>query len=74
MKLILILACGGSLLFTTGCLSSREEWLGHERNARCVAAMTQSPSVQVYAPVGVVTPPASIVHPPAQPMHQTGFK
>jgi len=74
MKLILLLACGGCLLFTTGCLSSREEWLGHERNARCVAAMTLSPSVQVYAPVRAEPLPAS-PHSPAPPInHPVGFK
>jgi hypothetical protein len=60
MKWILLSACGCSLLFTTGCLASRAEWRGHGNNARFGGFMTETPVVEVFAPVGEARAPVII--------------
>jgi hypothetical protein len=52
MKWILLSACFCSLLFTTGCLSSSEEWRGHANNARFGGFTMAAPADQMIAPVG----------------------
>jgi hypothetical protein len=49
MKWILLCACGCSLLFTTGCLSSSQEWRGHENNMRFGGFTTATPTIKVFA-------------------------
>jgi hypothetical protein len=61
MKTILISGCILSLLATTGCLVSHDEWRGHAINERHVEAMMGPPTVEVRAPVAEVRPPESIV-------------
>jgi hypothetical protein len=56
MKWILLSAGICSLLFTTGCLSSREEWRGHANNARFGGFTEGPPVVVVWAPAGAVHP------------------
>jgi len=51
MKWILLSACACSLLFTTGCLYSHEEWRGHANNAR-FGGITVEPVVVVSTPLG----------------------
>ena len=61
MKKILLLAGVISLLTTTGCLSSREEWRGHANNARYVEDMAGPPAIEVHARVGEARPPETTV-------------
>jgi len=61
MKWILLSACGCSLLFTTGCLTSNAEWRGHTNNERFGGFVTEAPAAQKVAtaseaPVPVVRP------------------
>jgi len=57
MKWILLSACGCALLFTTGCLSSSEEWRGHANNMRFGGYMKETPVVEVFDPVIEVRTP-----------------
>jgi hypothetical protein len=52
MKWILLSACGCLLLFTTGCMSSSEEWRGHANNARFGGFTMETPAARVVTPVG----------------------
>jgi hypothetical protein len=54
MKWILLSVCGCPLLFTTGCLSSSEEWRGHAVNVLYVADMMPTPPFSGNAPSGKV--------------------
>jgi hypothetical protein len=57
MKFILLLACGCSLLFATGCLYSSQEWRGHANNARFGGiALGGPPPVELRTTVGAVRP------------------
>jgi hypothetical protein len=49
MKLTLLSVFVGSLVFTTGCLSSSEEWRGHANNA-AFGGITPEPAVVMGAP------------------------
>jgi len=60
MKWIFLTACGCSLLFTAGCMSSREEWCGHANNARFGGVAEGSTAVVAWAPAGANRPPKII--------------
>ncbi len=60
MKWIRLIACGCSLLCTTGCLSSSEEWRGHANNARFGGFAVETPAVEGFAPVGEAQAPVIV--------------
>jgi hypothetical protein len=60
MKWILLAACGCLLIFTTGCLSSREEWRGHANNANFGGMALGPPALVVWAPVAATHPQGTI--------------
>jgi hypothetical protein len=62
MKWILLSACGCSLLLTTGCLSSSEEWRGHANNARFGGFTMETPPVEVVDPTGAARTPIIQAH------------
>jgi len=62
MKWILLSVCGGSLLFTTGCLSSDAEWRGHTNNERFGGFLTEAPAGQKVAAVSEAPAPAVQAH------------
>jgi hypothetical protein len=53
MKWILLSACACSLFFTTGCLSSHQEWRGHANNAS-FGGFTAEPAIVVWTSSGAV--------------------
>ena len=62
MKIILLFGCVLSLVSTTGCIMSHEEWLGHTRNERLVECIAGPPTVEVYGPAVGGHPPKIIAH------------
>ena len=61
MKWTLLSAFACALLFTTGCLSSREEWRGHADNALFGGIPPGPQAVVVWAPVRSMRPADIIV-------------
>ena len=60
MKIILLLICGLSLVSTTGCITSHEEWRGHASNERLVECIAGPPAVAVSVPAVEARPPEII--------------
>jgi hypothetical protein len=60
MKWIFLSACGCLLFFTSGCLSSGEEWRGHANNARLGGIALGPSAIEVWSSTDPARPPEII--------------